>query len=196
MSVKTQFHKCLVQWLIINLRLKPPTAINIHQAEEMLMGAWWNLKMSTISNCWRKAGLIKVPVQLKGDPELTDNSGDLRTEVAELLPTVSSFEDYVDSDSAALTAVDLTTEEILNNVRDVSSDDDNPKEDDCGSPNTEEEAVSNIAALARMNKVRTFTARSNDVPNEVLCKVEDVEAFLIGCVPHAAKENNVFLEIK
>ncbi|KAH6920480.1 hypothetical protein HPB50_028532 [Hyalomma asiaticum] len=54
-------------------------------------------------------------------------SGDLWTEVEELLPDVSSFDDYVESDSAALTSADMTTEEIVNSVRDVSSDDDDPK---------------------------------------------------------------------
>ncbi|KAH6928120.1 hypothetical protein HPB50_012109 [Hyalomma asiaticum] len=167
-----------MQRLIINLCLKQPTTINIRQAAEVLMGAWWNLKAFIISNCWRKAGLVKVPVQLEGDPKVTDNNlGDLWTEVAKLLPAVSSF---MDSNSAALTAADLTNEEILNSVRDVSSDDDDLKEDDCESPNTEEEVNLNTGELVPMNKVCTFIAQCNDIPDEVLRKVEDVEAFTIG----------------
>ncbi|KAH7986706.1 hypothetical protein HPB52_024791 [Rhipicephalus sanguineus] len=70
-------------WLIINLRLKEPIAINVRQAVEMLTGSRWNLKTSTISNCWGKAGLIKAPVQLEDNLEINDsNPGDLWTEDA------------------------------------------------------------------------------------------------------------------
>ncbi|KAH7984098.1 hypothetical protein HPB52_017069 [Rhipicephalus sanguineus] len=47
----------------------------------MLTGSRWNLKTSTISNCWGKAGLIKAPVQLEDNLEINDsNPGDLWTE--------------------------------------------------------------------------------------------------------------------
>ncbi|XP_070382478.1 tigger transposable element-derived protein 6-like [Dermacentor albipictus] len=102
-SVKAEFHKHFVQRFIINFCLKQPTAVNIRLAAEMLTGAWWNLKASTISNCWRKAGLVKAPVQLGDDLEVTNNNpGDLWTDVVEQLPTVSSFDNYVEGDSAAL----------------------------------------------------------------------------------------------
>ncbi|KAL3201521.1 hypothetical protein MRX96_012561 [Rhipicephalus microplus] len=136
----------------------------------MLMGAWWNVKTSTIRNCWRKAGLVKAPAQVEDNLE-EDHSypGDLWTEVEELLPDVSSFDDYVESDSAALTSADMTTEEIVNSVRDVSSYDDDPKEEDSVSPNTEEdETISHSDVLVHMNKVRTYIGRCSDVPDEVL----------------------------
>ncbi|KAL3242573.1 hypothetical protein MRX96_021018 [Rhipicephalus microplus] len=100
----------------------------------------------------------------------TANPGDLWTEVEELLPDVSSFDNYVESDSAALTSADMTTEEIVNSVRDVSSDDDDdPKEEDSVSPNTEEdETTSHSDVLVHMNKERTYIGRCSDVPDEVL----------------------------
>ncbi|KAH6925921.1 hypothetical protein HPB50_012070 [Hyalomma asiaticum] len=67
------------------------------------------------------------------------NPGDLWTEVEELLLNVSCFDDYVESDSAALTSADMTTEEIVSSIRDVSSYDDDPKEEDSVSPDTEED---------------------------------------------------------
>ncbi|KAH6946715.1 hypothetical protein HPB50_014755 [Hyalomma asiaticum] len=154
-SVKAEFRKRLVQSLIINLRLKQPTSINVRQTAEMLTGAWWNVKTSTIRNCRRKAGLIKAPAQLEDNLEEDHrNPGDLWTEVEELLPDVSSFDDYVESDSTALTSADMTTEEIVNTVRDVSSDDDDPKEEDSVSLNTEEdETISHSDVLVHMNKV-------------------------------------------
>lgn len=56
-------------------------------------------------------------MQLEDDPEVTDsNPGDLGTEVAELPSSISSFDDYTQSDSVALTVADLTTDEIVNSV--------------------------------------------------------------------------------
>lgn len=181
-SVKVEFRKRLVQRLIINLRLKQPTSINVRQAAEMLTGAWWNVKTSTISNCWRKAGLRKAPEQLEDDLEENHSTpGDLWTEVEELLPDVSSFDDYVESDCAALTSADLTTEEIVNSVRDVSSDDDDPKDEESMTPNTEaDESVTHSDVLVHMDKVRTYIGRCSDVTDEVLRQVEGVEAYLIS----------------
>ncbi|KAH7964499.1 hypothetical protein HPB51_027261 [Rhipicephalus microplus] len=142
-SRHVSIYRLLTTRFIINLRLKQPTSVNVRQAAEMLTGAWWNVKTSTIRNCWRKAGLIKAPAQVEDNLEEDhSNPGDLWTEVEELLPDVSSFDDYVESDSAALTSADMTTEEIVNSVHDVSSDDDDdddPKEEDSVSPNTEED---------------------------------------------------------
>ncbi|KAH7967958.1 hypothetical protein HPB52_004399 [Rhipicephalus sanguineus] len=164
------------QRLIINLCLKQRTSINVRQAVEMLTGAWWNVKMSTISNCWRKAGLRKAPEQLEDDLEENHSTpGDLLTEVEveELLPDVSSFDDYVESDCAALTSADLTTEEIVNSVHDVSSDDDDPKDEESTTPNTEaDESVTHSDVLVHMDKVRTYIGRCSDVPDEVLRQVE------------------------
>ncbi|KAH6932843.1 hypothetical protein HPB50_010237 [Hyalomma asiaticum] len=95
------------------------------------MGAWWNVKASTISNCWRKAGLIKAPAQLEDNLEEDhSNPGDLWNEVEELLPHILSFDDYIESDSAALTSKDMTAKEIVKSVQDVSSVDDDLKEED------------------------------------------------------------------
>ncbi|KAH7950922.1 hypothetical protein HPB52_003130 [Rhipicephalus sanguineus] len=146
----------------------------------MLTGAWWNVKTSTISNCWRKAGLRKAPEQLEDDLEENHSTpGDLWTEVEELLPDVSSFDDYEESDCAALTSADLTTEEIVNSVRDVSSDDDDLKDEESMTPNTEaDESVTHSDVLVHMDKVRTYIGRCSDVPDEVLRQVEDAVCFL------------------
>lgn len=97
------------------------------------------------------------------------------------MPDVSSFDDYVESDSAALTSADMTTEEIVNSIRDVSSYNYDPKEEDSVSLNTEEDdTISHSDVLVHMNKVRTYIGTYSGVPNEVLRKVEGVEAYLIS----------------
>ncbi|KAH6947790.1 hypothetical protein HPB50_021430 [Hyalomma asiaticum] len=97
-------------------------------------------------------GLIKAPAQLEDNLEEDhSNLGDLWTEVQEMLPDVPSFNDYVDSNSAALTSADMTTKEIINSVHDVSSDKDDPEEEDSVSPNTEEDdSVSHSDVLVRL----------------------------------------------
>lgn len=60
----------------------------------------------------------------------------------------------------------------------VFSVDDDAKEYHCGSPNTEDEIVSNIGVLVHMNECRSFIARCNDEPDKVLCKVEYADAFV------------------
>ncbi|KAL3225098.1 hypothetical protein MRX96_004681 [Rhipicephalus microplus] len=132
----------------------------------MLTGAWWNVKTPTIRNCWRKAGLIKAPAQVEDNLEEDhSNPGDLWTEIEELLPDVSSFDDYVESNSAALTSADMTTEEIVNSIRDVSSDDDDdPKEEDSVSPNTEEDET--ISHSDMQVKLKELQAKLQDEEGE------------------------------
>lgn len=68
-------------------------------------------------------------------------------------------------------------------------------EDDCHPPNTEENGiVSDIDVLVHMNKFRTFIARCNEVPDEVVRKVEYVEESLIGraCCARQYKMSDFF----
>ncbi|KAK8756522.1 hypothetical protein V5799_000780 [Amblyomma americanum] len=79
---------------------------------------------------------------------------------------------YVDSDSAAATSAELTTEDIVNQVRE--QDDANT-----GSAHEEEEIVSSSDVLVFLEKTRSFLGRCKDVPDDVHRKVEDVETFVL-----------------
>ncbi|XP_049514014.1 tigger transposable element-derived protein 6-like [Dermacentor silvarum] len=172
--VKTEFRMRLVQRLLINIRLKLPTQVNIRQAAEMLTWLWQNVKASTISNCWRKAGLLKALPTPQDCEDTQELNPELWDELTEKLPvdTAVTFADYIDSDSAVATPAKLTNEDIVNKV--LEQDD-----ADTESTHEEEQSVSSSDVLVFLEKTRLFLGRCKDVPDDVQRKVEDVEAFVL-----------------
>lgn len=181
--VKAEFRKRLVQRLLINIRLKLPTEVNIRQAAEMLTGSWWSVKASTISNCWRRAGLFKTSPVPQESEDREELNPELWDELTEKLPfdTAVTFDDYVDCDSAAATSAELTTEDIVNQVRgqEQCDDEDDAEDADTVSTHEEEATVSSSDALVSIEKIRLFLGRCEDVPDDVHKKVEDVESFVL-----------------
>ncbi|XP_049522090.1 tigger transposable element-derived protein 6-like [Dermacentor silvarum] len=94
--VRTEFWKRLVQRLLINIRLKLPTQVNIRQAAEMLTWSWWNVK----------AGLLKASPTPQDCEDTQELNQELWDELTEKLPvdTAVTFDDYIDSDSVAATS--------------------------------------------------------------------------------------------
>ncbi|KAH6925630.1 hypothetical protein HPB50_008078 [Hyalomma asiaticum] len=133
-----------LQRLLINVRLKLPTEVNIRQAAEMLTGSWWNVRASTISNGWRKAGLLETSLTPQDCDDEAELDPELWNELTEKLPVDAAvtFEDYVDSDCAAATFAELTCEEIVSQVREqdcCSSDEDDAGDAESGT--TEETSI-------------------------------------------------------
>ncbi|KAH7937044.1 hypothetical protein HPB49_007561 [Dermacentor silvarum] len=148
--VKAEFRKHLVQGLLINIPLKLPTQVNICQAGEMLTGSWWNVKASTISNCWLKAGVLKPSPTPQDWDYREELNPKLWSELTEKLSvdTAGTFDDYVDSDSAVAASAELANEDdIVKKVReqkDCSSDEDDA---DSGSTHEEKATVSSSDVL-------------------------------------------------
>ncbi|KAH7948966.1 hypothetical protein HPB49_003650 [Dermacentor silvarum] len=149
----------------------------------MLTWLWRNVKASTISNCWRKAGLLKaLPTPQDCDCEDTQElNPEIWDELTEKLPvdTAVTFDDYIDSDSVVATSTELTNEDIVNKV--LEQDDCSSDEDDADTESTheEEQSVSSSDVLVFLEKTRLFLGRCKDVPDDVQRKVEDVEAFIL-----------------
>lgn len=175
--------RLLVQRLLINIRLKLPTEVNIRQAAEMLTGSWWSVKASTISNCWRRAGLFKTSPVPQESEDREEVNPELWDELTEKLPldTAVTFDDYVDCDSAAATSAELTTEDIVNQVRgqEQCDDEDDAEDADTVSTHEEEATVSSSDALVSIEKICLFLGHCEDVPDDVHKKVEDVESFVL-----------------
>ncbi|KAH7948292.1 hypothetical protein HPB52_020262 [Rhipicephalus sanguineus] len=173
--------------LLINIRLKLPTEVTIRQAAQMLTASWRNVKASTISNCWRKAGLLETsltPHDCKPRPRDCDDEAELDpelwNELTEKLPVDAAvtFEDYVDSHCAAATSAELTCEEIVSQVREqdcCSSDEDDAGDAESG---TTEETISSSDVLVFLEKARSYLGCCKDVPKNILRKVADVEAYM------------------
>ncbi|KAH7961105.1 hypothetical protein HPB52_002472 [Rhipicephalus sanguineus] len=107
------------------------------------------------------------------DPELWN-------ELTETLPvgTAVTYEYYVDSDCAAATSAELTCEEIVSQVREqdcCSSD-----EDEAGDAEsrTTEETISSSDVVVFLEKTRSYLGCCKDLPEDILRKVTDVEAYM------------------
>ncbi|KAH7969558.1 hypothetical protein HPB52_019429 [Rhipicephalus sanguineus] len=150
--------------LLIKIRLKLPTEVNIRQAAEILTGSWWNAKASTISNCWRKAGLLETsitPQDCEPTPRDCDDEAELDPEFSneptKKLPVDAAvtFEDYVDRDCAAATSAELTCEEIVSQVHEqdcCSTDEDDAGDAESG---TTEETISSSDVVVFLEKTRS-----------------------------------------
>ncbi|KAH7947909.1 hypothetical protein HPB52_016799 [Rhipicephalus sanguineus] len=138
-DILTELNAGKKQRLVINIRLRLPRVVNIRQAAEMLTGSWWNVKASTIRDCWRKACLLKTsltPQDCEPTPRDCDDEAELDPELW------NELTEKLLRDCAAATSVKLTCEEIVSQVREqdcCSSD-----EDDAGGAEggTTEETIS------------------------------------------------------
>lgn len=180
-SVKTEFRRRLVQRLLINLRMNQPTSINVKQAAEMLTGSWWNVKPTTIQNCWRKAGLLKTPAdpQALECQEDDDDASELWEEAQGKLAVAPSvtFDDYVQCDAAAWTAAELTTEDIVGSVREP--DDASDEDAEAEVADRPDDSVSNSDVLSAIGKLRAYLEASTSVPEALYKNVDDIESFVL-----------------
>ncbi|KAH7956579.1 hypothetical protein HPB52_010810 [Rhipicephalus sanguineus] len=126
----------------------------------MLTGSWWNVKASTISNCWQKAGLFEpslTPQDCEPTPRDCNDDPELWNELTEklLVDTAVTFEDYIDSDCAAARSAELTCEEIVSQVHEqdcCSSDEDDAGNAESG---TTEETISSSDLVVFLEKTRS-----------------------------------------
>lgn len=181
-SVKAHYRTRLVQRLLINLRMKLPTSINVRQATEMVTGAWWSVTSTTIQNCWRKAGLVVMPSESEQGSEESDASG-MWQEVVERLAMDASvtFEDYVQCDDEACTSAELTTDDIVSAVRGDNSDEDANGEDDAETApvSQPEESLSNADIMECVRKMRTYLGRCSNATEAEHKNVDNFEAFVL-----------------
>ncbi|KAH7983597.1 hypothetical protein HPB52_013066 [Rhipicephalus sanguineus] len=125
-----------------------------------------------------KSGLLETALT----PRDCDDEVELDLEMWNELPRSSrqtvAFEDYVGSDCAAATSAELTCEEIASQVQEqdcCSSD-----EDDTGGAETgtTEETISSLDAVVFLEKAQSYLGCCKNVPDDILRKVADVEAYM------------------
>lgn len=152
----------------------------------MLTGAWWSVTSSTIQNCWTKAGLVKGKPENAEQVEEDDTTGELWSEVAEVLPVDSvTFDDYVQCDEATRTSAELTNEDILQSVQDDEGSEDDMNDgvgasegaaaalEDCDEP------VTTADVLDSLRKLRTFLGKSRTATEAVHRNVDELECFVL-----------------
>ncbi|KAL3227102.1 hypothetical protein MRX96_024281 [Rhipicephalus microplus] len=111
------------QWLQTNLPAN--LKISLLKAVRFIYGAWYEVRQTTIQNCFRKAGFVRQdqpPSSSDSDSETGTETADL-TELWEHVATVdadsgcvASVEDFLTADSAASFCDELTDEAIVADV--------------------------------------------------------------------------------
>ena len=129
-NFKFYYRRCLVNRYIAaieNRQGNDEIKISVRDAVDMSTMAWNEVKVSTIANCFRKAGFVKqVPgdiaeheinfqeaadkLQYEGVDDTTWNS------IQDHLGFSTTFEEYVDIDSQICTTQELTEESIVESV--------------------------------------------------------------------------------
>ncbi|KAG0423208.1 hypothetical protein HPB47_000996 [Ixodes persulcatus] len=109
-----------------------------------------------------------------------------------------TFKDYVQCDDAAWTSAELTTDNILNSVREQNdcSDEENANDEDEEATVTDqqEESVSNSHVLSAISKLRIFFGRCASATETVHRKVDDIESFVLQrlCSTYQKKISDFF----
>lgn len=125
----------------------------------------------------------------EGDP------GELWREVTEMLAVDSvSFDDYVLCDEATMTSAELTTEDIVQSIRDdEGSDDVVDSEGGAAAPEDCDETVTTADMMDIVRKFRIFLGKSTTVTESLQRNVDELESFVLQsfCCTHKQKHHRL-----
>ncbi|GFR98831.1 tigger transposable element-derived protein 4-like [Elysia marginata] len=120
--------------------------VNVLDALYRIKEAWSNVKQQCIANCFRHAGFVKEPEEIKsetiesdivsvnqeGDSLDTDNYDNLFSRLNDLIPTSATAQAYLasDDDLAASEVLTSDSEDIVNSVVERDVDEEEGEEDE------------------------------------------------------------------
>ncbi|XP_049270492.1 tigger transposable element-derived protein 6-like [Rhipicephalus sanguineus] len=136
-NFKALYRRRMLEWLVLTIdRSAPGTSgnpdgpsdapdlkISLLKAVRFIYGTWYEVKQTTIQNCFRKAGFVRQDQPPSpSDSETGTETADL-TELWEHVATgdadsgcVASVEDFLTADSAASSCEELTDQAIVADV--------------------------------------------------------------------------------
>ena len=120
--------------------------VTLLDAMHMLKVAWKDVKLATITNCFRKAGFSL---------HLAEENPTLDNQHPEEM-TQTQFDEFVDIDSNLQCHGVLTDEDIINSVRQTSEDPDSDDDD-----STPEPLTTSREAYIALKKVRSYFEQNN-----------------------------------
>ncbi|XP_072141031.1 tigger transposable element-derived protein 6-like [Dermacentor andersoni] len=176
-NFKVLYRRHMLEWLILAIdRAAPGTSghadgppdlkISLLKAVRFVYGAWYEVKQSTIYNCFKKAGFVRQDEFPQPTETNTVEAADI-TEFWELVPTGdtggASMEEFLTADSAASFCDEVTDEAIAEDVLsrqtaklcdggDGSSDSDN----EIGSGSLTPTTMSTQSALSSIDSLIDF----------------------------------------
>lgn len=184
--LKTYYRRYFMYRLIQSLENKEPFNVTILDAIQLIAQSWNEVTSTTISNCFRHAGLIKSADEFDSDDDLPlvqwfekykniddddwevplsnwlRNSGQDLTNIEKYLPELDNFT-AVDGDlitTEVLTDDDIITEVLQPNVSVSESDDDDEVEQD--------EVPTYSEALGAVKIVTNFLQCSDNVSEDIM----------------------------
>lgn len=129
-NFKVLYRRRMLEWLVLAIdRSAPGTSgnadgppdlkISLLKAVRFVYGAWYEVRQSTIQNCYKKAGFVRQDQPAPPSDSANTESADL-TELWEHVATGdtgdASVEDFLTADSAASICDELTDEAIVADV--------------------------------------------------------------------------------
>ena len=173
-NLKFYYRKRLVKNVLNAIEKKEIFSINILQAITLITKAWDDVKASTVSNCFRKAGFIKNSSELS-----THDLQLLEEEEIEDWDLVSkklgyekiSLDDFLSVDDQVIVAEKLSDSEILEMVtrtesgNSSSDDDDEDAEDQHAARNST--TVSSTRAAELLLELRQYVQQQENIPDFV-----------------------------
>ncbi|XP_043838999.1 tigger transposable element-derived protein 6 [Dromiciops gliroides] len=205
-NMKVLYRGRLLKQILLNLNNnEEKEKINIKQAIDMIAGAWWSVKQSTVVKCWQKAGII--PMEFTDtDPE-EDDEPDIAIEklwnsvaIATCVPNEVTFQDFVAADNDLLISRELTDVEIVESMMTGTSPEEgeSESEDDEGVSLLEQPKLTVAEAISSVEKLRQFLSTCTDVPDAVFGQLNGIDEYLMTRVTHTLVESRItdFLQSK
>jgi hypothetical protein len=120
----------LIKKLLPKLVSEENEKINVKEACDVIVAAWWSVKESTIIKCWRKASVLTND-DLEVETTAIETTGvEVEREIREMWDSIIAttgvldivnYEDYIEADDNLLTASELTDQEIIEHAQACSS---------------------------------------------------------------------------
>uniref|UniRef100_G3MM83 HTH CENPB-type domain-containing protein n=1 Tax=Amblyomma maculatum TaxID=34609 RepID=G3MM83_AMBMU len=200
-NFKALYRRRMLEWLILKIdRLGSPEdasgpahlKVSLIEAVRFVYGAWYEVKQSTIQNCFRKAGFVRHDCAVSEGTD-TDDLLPETADVCALWDHVASsdnaggalLEDFLNADCAAASCEEFTDEAIAEEQRQKAassdgenSDDDDGTMDNDGSDTTTPAPLSSRSAVQSIQSLIGFI-HATGLPHMYAQQLETMQTEII-----------------
>lgn len=120
-TVKALSKKCICERALPSVQQHKPLKMNIRGAINMVVGSWWQVKATTISKCFKKAGFVHngeafEAVEQSDFVDEIVNADDVWSSLVDsnFASATDSFQDYVDDgENGLVVCKDLSMDDAI-----------------------------------------------------------------------------------
>ncbi|XP_037527773.1 tigger transposable element-derived protein 6-like [Rhipicephalus sanguineus] len=193
-NFKALYRRRVLEWLILVIdRPAPGTSadaelkISLLKAVRFVYGAWYEVKQSTISNCFKKAGFVRQDEASPPADSATDTAE--AADLAELWAHVAgcdtdgvSMDEFLTADCAASSCEEITDEaiagDVLSRQATALSDDSSDSDNEAGSSTLAPTSMSTLSALSTIDQLIDFM-HSKGLPEVFAQQLEGMHAAVV-----------------